>query len=57
MDHIKKLLLTGDMTLTQIASSTGFAEYKYFLKFFKYHEGITPTQFLASYPKTHINIK
>lgn len=57
MDHIKKLLLTGDMTLTQIASSTGFTEYKYFLKFFKYHEGITPTQFLASYPKTHINIK
>lgn len=57
MKHIKDLLLTSNMTLTEIAQNTGFGEYKYFLKFFKYHEGITPTQFLKIYSKTHINTK
>lgn len=57
IDYIKQLLLTSDMTLTSIACNTGFSDYKYFLKFFKYHEGITPTQFLKIYPKTHINKK
>lgn len=57
MTHIKQLLLTSDKTLTDIAYEAGFSDYKYFLKYFKYHEGITPTQFLSSYPKTHINTK
>jgi len=57
MDHIKQLMLHGDMSLAEIASLSGFEDYKYFLKFFKYHEEITPTQFLKAYPKTHINKK
>lgn len=57
IDYIKQLLLTSDMTLTDIAGNLGFNDYKYFLKFFKYHEGLTPTQFLKTYPKTHINNK
>ena len=57
ISHIKQLLLTSNLSLTDIACSTGFDDYKYFLKFFKYHEGVTPTQFLKSYTKTHINNK
>lgn len=55
IDHVKQVLLTSNMSLKEVAYNTGFGDYKYFLKFFKYHEGITPTQFLKSYPKTHIN--
>lgn len=55
--HIKQQLLTKEQTLAEIAYHAGFTDYKYFLKFFKYHEGITPTQFLKSYPKTHVNKK
>jgi len=57
ISYIKQLLLTRELSLTDIACNAGFDDYKYFLKFFKYHEGITPTQFLKSYPKTHINKK
>lgn len=55
INFIKQLLLTSELSLAEIAVCTGFGDYKYFLKFFKYHEGITPTQFLRAYPKTHIN--
>ncbi len=55
--YIKQLLLTSDLSLSDVAYQTGFSDYKYFLKFFKYHEGITPTQFLKAYPKTHVNKK
>lgn len=57
IDYIKQLLLSEDISLSDVAYQTGFGDYKYFLKFFKYHEGITPTQFLKIYPKTHINKK
>lgn len=57
LDHIKSLLLTTDMPLAAVATAVGFSDYKYFLKFFKYHEGITPTEFLKGYAKTHINKK
>lgn len=30
-----------------------FEEYKYFLKFFKYNEKMTPTEFRNIYTKTH----
>ena len=53
-DHIRSLLLS-DLTLKQIAQQTGFEDYKDFLKFFRYHEGITPTQFRNLYYNTHMN--
>ena len=49
IDAIKRELLTEDMRLSEVALSFGFSEYKAFLKFFKYHEGITPTEFIRSY--------
>lgn len=55
--YIKQLLLTREKSLSEVANLAGFTDYKYFLKFFKYHEGITPTQFLSSYPNIHINKK
>lgn len=57
LNDIKQLLLNTDLSLLDISGLAGFDDYKYFLKFFKYHEGITPTQFLQAYPKTHINKK
>ena len=55
METVKSLMLTQSYTLSEIAAKSGFTEYKYFLKFFKYHEGITPTEFYKQYAKIHIN--
>lgn len=55
MEYIKGLMLCDDLTLKEIAEKAGFTEYKYFLKFFKYHEGITPTQFQKQHAKLYIN--
>lgn len=55
LEYIKGLMLRNDLPLKEIATRAGFAEYKYFLKFFKYHEKITPTEFCKQYAKVHIN--
>lgn len=57
IEHIKNMLLNASMTLNEIADACGFEEYKYFLKFFKYHTKMTPTEFLDVYSGTHINNK
>lgn len=57
IEYIKSQLLNTNYTLTQLAQMTGFGDYKYFLKFFKYHTGLTPSQFYNTYSKTHINAK
>lgn len=53
--QIKRLLMDSDLTLYQIAEQTAFEDYKLFLKFFKYHEGITPTEFRNLYSDIHTN--
>lgn len=55
LNYIKNQLLNTNATLNEVAVACGFEEYKYFLKFFKYHEKMTPTEFCATYSKTHIN--
>lgn len=55
IQHIKGLMLRTNMTLKEISENSGFSEYKYFLKFFKYHEKITPTEFYKQYSNIHIN--
>ena len=55
IEYVKELMLCSDLPLKEIAARSGFSEYKYFLKFFKYHEKITPTQFYKQYAKIHIN--
>lgn len=54
-EYIKDLLLNTNYTLNEVASLSGFEEYKYFLKFFKYHTKITPTEFCDLYSKIHTN--
>lgn len=55
MQAIKSMLLTTNFALKEIATSMGFPDYKYFLKFFQYHEGMPPTQFRSMYYQTHMN--
>ena len=57
VEAIKCDLIMSDMTLTEIAEAYGFDEYKYLLKFFKYHEGITPSDFRESFYVTYTNSK
>ena len=54
---MKEMLLNCDLPLAEIAFACGFSDYKYFLKFFKYHEGITPTEFCSIYSRTKLNTK
>lgn len=53
--EIKKLLLNTDFTLYEVAKRAGMEDYKLFLKFFKYHEGVTPSEFRSIYYMMHTN--
>ena len=53
--RIKKTLSSTDLTLQEIAQQFGFSDYKYFLKYFRFHEGITPTQYRNAYYNLHTN--
>lgn len=55
MNFLRNQLLSTDMPLKRIASDFGFEDYKSFLKFFTYHEGVTPTEFRESCYMTHKN--
>ena len=57
IQEIKNMLLNSNQTLKEVAENCGFNDYKYFPKFFKYHEGMTPTEFYNTYSKIHINNK
>ena len=57
MNALRNQLLSTDLPLKRIASDFGFADYKTFLKFFTYHEGITPTEFRESCYMTRKNNK
>ena len=49
LDGIKQELLIGEGSLSEIALRCGFNDYKYFLKFFKYHQGISPSEYKETY--------
>ena len=53
----KDLLLTTDMNVKQISGVLGYNEENLFIKFFTYHEKISPAAFKAQYCNTHINNK
>jgi len=55
IELIRNLLLTTDKPLKSIAAETGFDDYKAFLKFYTYHETISPTEVRELYYKTHTN--
>ena len=55
MNFLRNQLHSTDLPLKRIASDSGFEDYKSFLKFFTYHEGVTPTEFRKSCYMTHKN--
>jgi AraC-like DNA-binding protein len=56
MQRIKNDLVNEAMSLSELAEKYGFGDYKYFLKYFKYHEGISPTKYRQIYFNVHTNI-
>lgn len=55
--YIESLLLNTDATVKEIASMAGFADDNSFVKFFKYHEGATPTTYRNRFYHIHMNNK
>jgi AraC-like DNA-binding protein len=54
---IKNCLISTEYPIKEIAAKNGFEDYKNFLKYFKYHEGISPEKFRKMYFNTHLNKK
>lgn len=57
MQRIKHDLITEAMSLQDISEKYAFSDYKYFLKYFKYHEGLSPTKYRQLYYNVHMNNK
>ena len=55
IEVIKRELLIGAESLAALSEKYGFSEYKYFLKFFKYHTGISPSSYRKTYYNLHTN--
>lgn len=55
--YAKSLLLTTDMSIKQVSAALGYAEENTFIKFFLYHEGMSPGRFKNQYFATHLNNK
>ena len=56
-EHIESLLLNTDYSVKEIALQCGFEDENKFVKFFKYHEGVTPTQLRRRFFHVHMNSK
>lgn len=57
LKNAKNILTTSLYTIKQIAYITGFESENHFIKFFKYHAKMTPTEYRNIYTNTHINKK
>lgn len=55
LQHSRDRLLTTNLSVKEIAYETGFVSENLFIKFFKYHENISPTAFRNKYFNTHMN--
>lgn len=55
MARARKFLLETDLSLASISEWLGMSDYKIFLKFFKYHEGVTPTEYRRLYRNMRVN--
>ncbi|MGM9659958.1 MAG: helix-turn-helix domain-containing protein [Faecousia sp.] len=45
MERAKKLLLTTDLPVAEVAEQSGYGDYRVFTKVFKKNEGVTPSQY------------
>ncbi len=57
MNAAKDLLLTTTLSVKEIASRMNFSDENLFVKFFMYHEEISPSHFRNKYACTHMNDK
>ena len=55
IEKAKKLLLTTDMRIKEIASAVGFEDEHYFMRAFRKEAGVTATKFRNTYFHLHIN--
>lgn len=55
LKEIRYCLMESNVTLYEISERFGFDDYKVFLKFFKYHEGMTPSEYRRAYHKMYTN--
>lgn len=53
----KDLLITTNLSVKEIASRLGYSDENLFIKFFLYHDNISPTLFRKMHYNTHINNK
>lgn len=53
--HIEALLLNTDYPLKTIAHMCGFGDENALVKFFGYHEGISPTSYRSRFFRVHRN--
>lgn len=53
--NAKNLLINSSATVSEIAYASGFCDEKYFLRQFRKHENMTPTQYRNAYSRIHIN--
>lgn len=53
----RKLLLETGLSVAAVASACGFGDEKYFMRAFKRHVGVTPSQFRRAHCRLHTNIK
>ena len=57
LEYVESLLLNTGDSIKEIALQSGFDDENKFVKFFKYHEGTTPTQFRRRFFRVHLNSK
>lgn len=55
LDKSKELLIQTDLNIKELAFLIGFQDEKYFMKVFKNHEQLTPTEFRNAYYRTFMN--
>lgn len=55
--YAENLLTTSLYTIGQLADMLSFKSENHFIKFFKYHTKMTPSQYRNAYTNTHINKK
>ncbi len=55
LDYCKKMLLSSENNISEIAALCGFESYQLFLKFFEYHEKMSPSAYRKMYSAIHMN--
>ncbi len=55
LNEAKKLLISSNKTVSEIAYETGFSDEKYFMKLFKKIENVTPSQYRDAHFRIHLN--